>query len=149
MVLDLLENLKSYEALNPRFAKVVDFLQNTELDNLPLGRNEICGDAVYANVMEVKPKNREEAFVELHRKYIDIHVPITADETRGYTPINELPCADYDSAGDAAVYPVGMPAREYVNVRKGEFAIFFPQDGHAPAITSVPLKKAVIKVAIE
>ena len=149
MVLDLLENLKSYEALNPRFAKVVDFLQNTELDNLPLGRNEICGDAVYANVMEVKPKSREEAFVELHRKYIDIHVPITADETMGYTPINELPCADYDSAGDAAVYPVGMPAREYVNVRKGEFAIFFPQDGHAPAITSVPLKKAVIKVAIE
>ena len=149
MVLDLLENLKSYEALNPRFAKVVDFLQNTELDNLPLGRNEICGDAVYANVMEVKPKSREEAFVELHRKYIDIHVPITADETMGYTPINELPCADYDSAGDAAVYPVGMPAREYVNVCKGEFAIFFPQDGHAPAITSVPLKKAVIKVAIE
>ena len=149
MVLDLLENLKSYEALNPRFAKVVDFLQNTELDNLPLGRNEICGAAVYANGMEVKPKSREEAFVELHRKYIDIHVPITADETMGYTPINELPCADYDSAGDAAVYPVGMPAREYVNVRKGEFAIFFPQDGHAPAITSVPLKKAVIKVAIE
>lgn len=149
MVLDLLENLKSYEALNPRFAKVVDFLQNTELDNLPLGRNEICGDAVYANVMEVKPKSREEAFVELHRKYIDIHVPITADETMGYTPINELPCADYDNEGDAAVYPVGMPAREYVNVRKGEFTIFFPQDGHAPAITSVPLKKAVIKVAVE
>ena len=149
MVLDLLENLNSYEALTPRFAKVVDFLQNTELDNLPLGRNEICGAAVYANGMEVKPKSREEAFVELHRKYIDIHVPITADETMGYTPINELPCADYDSAGDAAVYPVGMPAREYVNVRKGEFAIFFPQDGHAPAITSVPLKKAVIKVAIE
>ena len=149
MVLDLLENLKSYEALNPRFAKVVDFLQNTELANLPLGRNDICGDAVYANVMEEKPKSKEEAFIELHRRYIDIPVPISADETMGYTPINELPCADYDNEGDAAVYPVGMPAREYMNVRKGEFTIFFPQDGHAPAITSVPLKKAVIKVAVE
>lgn len=149
MVLDLLENLKSYEGLNPHFAKVVDFLRNADLAALPLGRNEISGEAVYANVMEVKPKSKEEAFIELHRRYIDIHVPISADETMGYTPMNELPSADYDSVGDAAVYPVGMPAREYMNVRKGEFAIFFPQDGHAPAITSVPLKKAVIKVAVE
>ena len=52
MVLDLLENLKSYEALNPHFSEVVNFLQNVDLQALPLGRNEICGDNVYANVME-------------------------------------------------------------------------------------------------
>ena len=149
MVLDLLENIELYEALNPHFPKVVDFLQNTDLSALPLGRNEICGDIVYANVMEVKPKSKDEAFIEIHRRYIDIQIPLSADETMGYTPINELPEADYDCAGDAAVYPVGMPARDYFNVRKGEFTIFFPQDGHAPAITTVPLKKVVIKVAVE
>lgn len=149
MVLDLLENIELYEALNPHFPKVVDFLQNTDLSALPLGRNEICGDAVYANVMEVKPKSKDEAFIEIHRRYIDIQIPLSADETMGYTPINELPEADYDCAGDAAVYPVGMPARDYFNVHKGEFTIFFPQDGHAPAITTVSLKKVVIKVAVE
>ena len=149
MILDLLENLKSYEALNPHFSKVVDFLQKTDLAALPLGRNEICGDAVYANVMEVKPKSKEEAFIEIHRRYIDIQIPVSADETMGYTPVCELPEADYDTAADAAVYPVGMPARDYFNVHKGEFTIFFPQDGHAPAITSAPLKKVVIKVAVE
>ena len=149
MILDLLENLKSYEALNPHFSKVIDFVQNTDLASLPLGRNEICGDAVYANVMEVKPKSKEEAFIEIHRRYIDIQIPVSADETMGYTPVSELPAADYDTAGDATVYPVGMPARDYFNVRKGEFTIFFPQDGHAPAITTAPLKKVVIKVAVE
>ena len=149
MVLDLLENLKSYEALNPHFSEVVNLLQNVDLQALPLGRNEICGDVVYANVMEVKPKTKEEAIIEIHRRYIDIHVPVSANETMGYTPISELPDASYDSAGDAAVYPVGMPSRDYFNVCKGEFAIFFPQDGHAPAITDVPLKKVVIKVAVE
>jgi YhcH/YjgK/YiaL family protein len=149
MVLDLLENIELYEALNPHFPKVVDFLHNTDLSALPLGRNEICGDAVYANVMEVKPKSKDEAFIEIHRRYIDIQIPLSADETMGYTPISELPEADYDSAGDAAVYPVGMPARDYFNVHKGEFTIFFPQDGHAPAITTAPLKKVVIKVAVE
>ena len=149
MVLDLLENLKSYEALNPHFAKVIAFLENNDLASLPLGRNEICGDSAFANVMEAKPKTKEEAFIEVHRKYIDIQIPISADETMGYTPIFELPYADYSDADDVAIYPVGMPARDYFNVHKGEFVIFFPQDGHAPAITPSSLKKVVFKVAVE
>lgn len=149
MVLDLLENLKKYEALNPHFSKVIAFVENTDLANLPLGRNEICGDSVYANVMEAKPKTKEEAFIEIHRKYIDIQIPVSHDEIMGYTPISELPKADYSNADDVAIYPVGMPARDYFNVHKGEFTIFFPQDGHAPAITDAPLKKVVIKVAVD
>lgn len=149
MVLDLLENLKNYEALNPHFAKVVDFLEKNDLANLPLGRNEICGDLVFANVMDVNPKSKEEAFIEVHRRYIDIQIPISVNEEMGYTPLNELPDASYNEDNDASTYPVGMLARDYFNVHKGEFIIFFPQDGHAPAITSVPLKKVVVKVAVE
>ena len=149
MVLDLLENLKLYGSLNPHFSKVIDFIANTDLTTLPLGRNEICGNDVYANVMEVNPKTKEEAFIEIHRRYIDIQIPLSDNEMMGYTPIDELPSADYNSADDAAIYPVGMPARDYFNVHKGEFVIFFPQDGHAPAITSAPFKKMVIKVAAE
>ena len=149
MVLDSLENLKNYEGLNPHFSKVISFIENSDLTTLPLGRNEICGDLVYANVMEAKPKTKEEAFIEIHRKYIDIQIPISHDEIMGYTPIAELPSADYSDADDVAIYPVGMPARDYFNVHKGEFTIFFPQDGHAPAITATPLKKVVIKVAVK
>ena len=149
MVLDLLENLKKYEGLNPHFAKVVEFLDKNDLATLPLGRNEICGDIVYANVMEAQPKSKEEAFIEVHRRYIDIQIPISTDELMGYTPLNQLPVTDYNSDNDAAIYPVGMLARDYFNVRQGEFVIFFPQDGHAPAITPVPLKKVVFKVAVE
>ena len=149
MVLDLIENLKSYEALNPHFSKVVDFLEKNDLVNLPLGRNEICGDLVYANVMEAQPKSKDEAFIEVHRRYIDIQIPVSSDELMGYTPLTELPQTDYNADSDAAIYPVGMPARDYFNVHKGEFVIFFPQDGHAPAITAVPLKKVVFKVAVE
>ena len=149
MVLDLLENLRCYEALNPHFSKVIDFVEKVDFASLPLGRNEICGDSVFANVMEVKPKSKTEAFVEIHRKYIDIQIPISSVEIMGYTPVNELPDANYSATDDVAIYPVGMPARDYLNVRKGEFVIFFPQDGHAPAITSAPLKKVVIKVAVE
>jgi YhcH/YjgK/YiaL family protein len=149
MILDRLENLKDYVALNPHFAKVVDFLSKNDLAGLPLGRNVIDGDHVYANVMEIKPKSQEEARLEVHRRYIDIQIPLTADERMGYSPLCELPEIEFVEADDAALYPVGTLARDYFNVRMGEFVVFFPQDAHAPAITGKPMKKVVIKVAVE
>ena len=148
MILDTIDNLGKYLSLNPNFAKALEFLQNSNLAELPIGRNEVYGDLVYANVVEVKVKSKEEAPIEIHRKYIDVHVPLTADEIIGYTPMNELPYADFVEEDDAALYPASLLARDYFNVKIGEFAIFFPQDGHAPAITDKPLKKIIIKVAM-
>lgn len=148
MILDSLENFGMYLSLNPNFAKAMEFLQNNNLEELPLGRNEICGDLVYANVVEAKPKSITDAPIEIHRKYIDVHVPVSGDEQMGYTPIDGLPYAEFVEADDAALYPASLRAREYFNVKKGEFAVFFPQDGHAPAITDTPLKKIIVKVAV-
>ena len=148
MVLDRIENFDKYVSLNPNFAKVLEFLQNSNLQDLPLGRNEICGDSVFANVVEVKPKSKSEAPIEIHRKYIDVHIPLSSDEVIGCTPLAELPFAEFIEADDAALYPISLQARDYFNVKRGDFAIFFPQDGHAPAITDVPLKKIIVKVAM-
>ena len=148
MILDTIDNLGKYLSLNPNFAKALEFLQNSNIAELPLGRNEVYGDLVYANVVEVKVKSKEEAPIEIHRKYIDVHVPLSGDEVIGYTPLNELPYADFVEEDDAALYPASLLARDYLNVKIGEFAIFFPQDGHAPAITDKPLKKIIIKVAM-
>ena len=148
MILDSLENIKAYEAMNPNFAKAIEFIQNTDLAARPLGRNEVCGDLVFANVMEVGPRSKEEAPIEIHRKYIDIQIPLTADEVMGYIAKNELPEREYDEAGDATLYPLGMLATDYVNVKRGMFTMFFPQDGHAPAVTPVKLRKVIVKVAI-
>lgn len=148
MILDSLENIGKYLALNPNFAKVIEFVEICDLASLPIGRNEICGDLVYANVVEAMPRSKEEAPIEIHRRYIDVHIPLSGDEVMGYTPIEELPSAEFVEENDAALYPAGMPARDYFNVKKGQFVMFFPQDGHAPAITAVPLKKMIIKVAI-
>ena len=148
MILDSLKNLKQYATLHPRFEKAIDFIMNTDLQNLPLGRNEICGDEIFANVMEAQPRTKEEVPVEVHRKYIDIQIPLTADEVMGYTPLQDLPNGDYSDENDVTLYPVGMLATDYVNVKRSMFTIFFPQDGHAPAVTPVKLKKIIIKVAI-
>lgn len=148
MIIDSLENLKSYAGLNKNFPKAIEFILNTDLNSLPLGRNEISGDDIFANVMEVQPRTKEDVPVEIHRKYIDIQVPITNDEIMGYTPIGELPAGEYSEENDVTLYPVGMPATDYINVKRSMFAIFFPQDGHAPAVTPVKVKKVIVKVGI-
>lgn len=148
MILDSLKNLDLYKELNPNFAKAIEFIKNNDLSKLPLGRNEICGDLVFANVMEAQPKAKEEARLEIHRRYIDIQIPISGNELMGFTPLDELPAPDYIESDDAALYPATIAAREYFTVKNDQFVIFYPQDGHAPAITPVVVKKVVVKVAI-
>ena len=149
MILDTLDNLEKYASLNPFFPKAIEFVKNTDLAALPLGRNEIMGDEIFANVMEVQPRTKEEVPVEVHRKYIDIQIPISGDEVMGYIPLSDLPEGEYSDANDVTLYPVGMLASDYVNVKRSMFTIFFPQDGHAPAVTPVKVKKIIIKIAVK
>ena len=149
MILDTLDNLSKYASLSPLFPKALEFITTADLANLPLGRNEIQGDEIFANVMEAQPRTKEEVPIEVHRKYIDIQIPISADEVMGYTPLASLPEGEYSDENDVTLYPVGLTAQDYFNVKRGMFTIFFPQDGHAPAVTPAKLKKIIVKVAVK
>jgi YhcH/YjgK/YiaL family protein len=77
---------------------------------------------------------------------IDIQIPITDAETYGYTARRELPPGEYNAEKDITKLP-GLASDSYVTCRPGMFAVFFPQDGHAPCIAATPeLKKAIFKV---
>ena len=78
-------------------------------------------------------RGKDETFPEVHNRYIDIQVPITATETIGYLPRTQ--CHTLQSANeekDIAFYR-DEPA-SYFELRPGCFAIFFPEDAHAPII---------------
>ena len=66
-----------------------------------------------------------------------------------YTPKSALPEGEYSDENDVTLYPIGMLAQDYVNVKKSMFTIFFPQDGHAPAVTPVKVKKVIVKIAVK
>ena len=146
MIIDTLENLEKYITLNPLFGIVVDFLKNNDLEALETGKHAIKGEDVFVNIQLAKGKKPEEAVVETHRIMADIQIPLSGEETYGYVPAEDLPDIEYDEAKDMTKFP-GVPSQSLVTCRKGMFAIFFPQDGHAPCITSEnELKKAIFKV---
>jgi YhcH/YjgK/YiaL family protein len=145
MIIDKLENLGQYVALNPRFKEVIAFINQHDLTKLDNGRHAIDGDKLFVNVEDDKGKLKEEAVIEYHRRMIDIQVPLNITETYGYTPVADLKDVPFDEERDIAKQPDAKP-RNYVTLNPGEFAIFFPQDGHAPCIADGTLHKAVFKV---
>lgn len=146
MVIDTLDNLSKYESLNPLFKDVVEFLKNNDLNALEEGKHQIKGGDLFLNITTAKGKTQEEAVMETHNKMIDIQIPLSVSETYGYSPACTLPVAEYNEEKDITKIP-DVVADCYVTCRPGMFAIFFPQDGHAPCISEEPaIKKAIFKV---
>ena len=146
MIIDTLENLEKYVAINPLFKDVVAFLRNNDLMTLEEGKHLIKGDDLFVNIQVAKGKTPDEAVLETHRKMVDIQIPLDGMETYGYTPLSNLPDTPYQSDKDITKYS-GLMADSFVDCQPGMFAVFFPQDGHAPCITMAPeIKKAIFKV---
>ena len=145
MIIDKLENLDKYVALNPLFAQAVDYLKNTDLNAVEPGTKvNLKENDLRVNFAQTKPKTKEQARLETHRDFIDIQIPLSGTEVMGYTPAADLPDAEYNAEKDITFYE-GL-AESYIDVKPGMFAIFFPQDGHAPGFTETGVRKVIVKV---
>lgn len=146
MVIDRLENIEKYTPLHPLFEQVVEFLKSHDLHALEIGKTELKGKDLLVNVAQTSPKEKENAKLETHKDYIDIQIPLSGTEIMGYTAAEDCLPADapYNAAKDITFFD-GL-AESYIAVKPGMFAIFFPQDGHAPGITPVGVKKVIVKV---
>ena len=146
MVIDTLDNLAKYEALNPLFKDVVEFIKNNDLNTLEAGKHFIKDKDLFVNITTAKGRTPDAAVLETHRKMIDIQIPLDVPETYGYTPLCRLPEEEYNAEKDITKYG-DLMAESFVDCQPGMFAIFFPQDGHAPCISMAPeIKKAIFKV---
>ena len=146
MIIDTLDNLAKYVDVNPLFADVVEFLKKNDLATMESGKYPIKDKDLFVNITTAKGKAPDEAVLETHVKMIDIQIPIDAPETYGYTPLCRLPEEEYNAEKDITKYPELM-AESFIDCQPGMFAIFFPQDGHAPCISmEAGIKKAIFKV---
>ena len=151
MIFDSAKNLDFYRGLGieGRYNKAVDFLQNTDLENLAPGKYEIDGRNVYANVTEYTTIPWEEAKYESHHDYTDIQYMITGTETMTYAPVDALNVTvPYNEEKDCVLYDNANPGLK-VDVGAGEYMIFNPWDGHKPKAADgepAPIKKVIVKI---
>lgn len=148
MVVDKIENLKRYESLHPLFSEVVRFFESNDFMQLELGKTELKGKDLVINVAQTDPKKKEQARLETHHDFIDIQMPISGLEMIGYTPAKECRPLDakYNAEKDITFFE--GESQTYISLHPGMFAVFFPEDGHAPGITSDGVKKIVVKIRV-
>jgi biofilm protein TabA len=148
MVLDALPQLKRYLDLHPAFQIAAGFIVLRDLGKLAPDRYEIDGPRVYLSVDHKEGRGRGGARLESHRRHIDIQVTIAGHEEIGWKPVSvcQAPIGVFDEERDIQFYddvpPIWLP------VPPGYFAIFFPQDAHAPLAGTRLLKKAIFKIAV-
>jgi YhcH/YjgK/YiaL family protein len=146
MILDILENAHIYTDLNPHFDAAFKFLCRTDITDLPEGRSEIDGENVYATIVKGPGRKPENAQIETHDKYIDIHYIIDGTDTMGWKARKDLgPTTDAsDPKNDIVFYEDDSDV--WTAVKPGMFTVFFPEDAHLPMISDDTLHKVIIKV---
>lgn len=151
MILDTLKNAEKYYKLDDNFRKAFEFLKANKLEELEAGRYEIDKDNVFAMVQAYTTSNESEIKWEAHRKYIDIQYVFEGTEVMGWYPAEKLTVkAEYSDEKDIAFYNEVDLWTKCI-LRAGEFAIFFPEDGHKPSCSvekPLPVKKVVVKIKL-
>jgi biofilm protein TabA len=151
MITDTLAQCHRYAALSPRFAAAFKYLEQLPADHAP-GRYELDGHGCFALVQSYATKPLAAAKFEAHQQYIDIQFIQSGRESILWSPLAGLTemLQPYVAEKDIAFYAVPSHVTP-INLRAGEFAIFFPSDGHAPGLEydgAADVRKTVIKVQV-
>lgn len=153
MIFGELGNLaKEKVALSPVLQKGLAYLQNTDLENLSVGRHDIDGDCMFVSVSEYQAEPKENRQPESHQKYIDIQYVARGEEVIGcsfISPRCEI-ARDEIQERDLIFYKTAEQEVDIVLI-PGRYAIFFPNDVHRPGCIHTKeqaVKKIVIKIAV-
>lgn len=139
-----------YHKNKPYWDKAFEFLKNTTLDTLSVGKHILDGENVFISVMEGPVKKKEDAKWEAHRKYIDIQYVISGKETMGVVALDKSKIIDsFNTEKDIAFYTADEKDAAYHEANPKVFLVFFPADVHRPSIKIEGCdtdKKLVVKI---
>ena len=150
MILAHLNDSDRYASLHPLFKQLFDYVKAHDFTYVPAERIVLDGDRLFINVADVTLKSPEEQVLEVHRRYIDVHFPLSREEIMGWSSLSVLATESmqpFNEDDDFAVY--AERAQSYLTIHPGEFAIVWPEDAHAPIIGQGALRKLIAKVCID
>ena len=152
MVTGNIRDAERYYSLHPLFREAFEAYKRLVSEKAAPGAYEIKGRELYASVQSYETKSPLELRFETHRRYIDVQFVVSGEEY--------IPCAPaaavsgdegYDEAEDISFFSEPPERFTSTYLAAGDFAVFFPEDAHAPRIAATKkmhVDKIVIKVAV-
>ncbi|MBR4631964.1 MAG: YhcH/YjgK/YiaL family protein [Elusimicrobia bacterium] len=147
----LVSSTKKYKKiLNffPQLEIVFDYI-NKNIDAETLDGKYNITKEIFATVQTCQPKPKDEQVLEKHKKYIDLQYVISGKEKIGWKFFDKSfkVLKRYNVKKDISFY--SNPPDTFINLKKGEFAVFFPEDTHAPLCCDKEVKKCIVKIPVK
>jgi biofilm protein TabA len=149
MILCCIRDFQRYVCLNSRFGALSKALDPDALKRLLPGRHDVVGDELYV-MASPEAATRPTAMLEVHRRYIDVHVVLNGQEIIGWSPLSALASPDkpFDLEHDFGCFR--DPHASAHPLVAGQLMVCFPEDAHAPLLGSGSLvQKCVFKVLVD
>lgn len=148
MIVDSLANAARYAAVHPRLAAAFEYLASFDSSTAD-SRFPLDGERLHVLVQTYGTLPAAEKKWESHRRYVDVQYIVSGREHITVAPIDALDGATpYNDAKDVILYTGPSRGASTVLVESGQFAIFFPEDGHQPGV-AVEGKETVRKVVVK
>ncbi len=148
MIFATVANADRYAALHILFPRAIKFMRDTNMLVLEPGIYPIVGDDLFAIVENADGRSRADAQLECHRRYIDIQLVLEGTDEMGWKALTDChnPVSDYSAEKDIQFFH-DAPAT-WIATPPGAFCIFFPDDAHAPLVSTGNIRKVVFKIAV-
>ncbi len=131
MIYDKVENMSLYFDKLPGFEKVEKAYNDFISAPFAEGRIDIDGDNLWCNVASYTVNPDNPLKYEAHKEYADVQVMVDGEEIFGWANTKECNITeDFKEGCDIAF--MDAPKGQFFELRKGYFAVFFPEDAHAP-----------------
>lgn len=146
MIVDVMENASRYAEMNPLFSRAFAFMRDLTLDTMPKEKLELDSSALYVVPQSRQGVRKQEAVLEDHRRYIDIHYLLDGHEQIGWMPASfcQTVTTPYNEKDDYILY--GDVPDLWIPFLPRDFCVFWPGEAHAPAVSEGRITKVVIKV---
>lgn len=149
VIFSTLTDTARVESLHPLLPELFRYVRTHDLLHMPCGRIELDGDRLFINNSNPQCLTAEEQVLEVHRRYLDVHILLEGEETIGWSPLAELKVEQqaYDAEADCALY-ADRPST-YVTLHPGQWLMAWPEDAHAPIIGQGKIRKLIAKLRLD
>lgn len=150
MIYDQLDQLSRYRGLHPNIDTAIDYLGQTDLTQLELGRHDVAGDKVFIFRQNNTLNTEQTDSFEYHHRYMDIQFLLEGNEYFRYTRKMNGEDKAFDPESDIG-FIHGKEAYD-LELTDGTFVMVFPGEYHQPnqkGCSGTQVQKIVVKVLID
>lgn len=153
MIFSKLNGGDTFAAYPEAIRTALEYLRNTDMISVPLGRHELDGDRMFVNVMDMTTHPFEGSHPEVHQKYIDLMYWPEGGERIGVAPyLGSEPVYEAHPENDITLLDT-VQNESILTATAGCFGVFFPWDAHRPGLFlgdfPATSRKCVIKISMD